>query len=77
MFFQPDVANPASGNLNKTDMKKYILLLLILAASCQKEEGQTDEGTRAIDTTAVDSLPDGCIRIFIDTDWDGETHISF
>lgn len=58
-------------------MKKYILLLLILTASCQKEDGQIDEDTRALDTTAVDTLPDGHVRIFINTDWDGETHISF
>ena len=61
-------------------MKKYIILLLILSASCQKEEGQIDEDTRALDTTAVDKLPDGYVRIgdlIVNTNWDGEIHVGF
>ena len=60
-------------------MKKYIILL-ILTASCQQEDGQIDEGTRALDTTAVDTLPDGYVRIgdvIVNTNWDGEIHVEF
>lgn len=61
-------------------MKKYIILLLILSASCQNEEGQIDEDTRALDTTAVDKFPDGYVRIgdlIVNTNWDGEIHVGF
>lgn len=75
------MADPTSGNLsNPTDMKKYIILLLILSASCQKEEGKIDEDTRALDTTAVDTLPDGYVRIgdlIVNTNWDGEINMIF
>ena len=75
------MAEPTSGNLsNQTDMKKYIILLLILSASCQKEEGLIDEYTRALDTTAVDTLPEGYVRIgdlVINTNWDGEVFMEY
>ena len=61
-------------------MKKYIILLLILSASCQKEVGQIDEDTRALDTTAVDTLPDGYVRIgdvIVNTNWDSEVFMEY